>query len=121
MCEYYRRISESEEQRTAFLSLLASDLGVQHDAIRAEAKHLSELYSQVRGRKKKKIPHNKFFLIAKNGGGDTIAFRGQPSLEPDPLLPGAVQHNSQTGGRHQIPGRPQSRSTGKSTQLILSI
>lgn len=51
MCEHYRRISENEEQRTAFFSVLASDLGVQHDAILTEAKHLSELYSQVRERK----------------------------------------------------------------------
>ena len=50
LCEHYRRICEDEEQRTAFFSVLASDLGVQHDAILAEAKHLSELYSQVRER-----------------------------------------------------------------------
>ena len=47
MCEQYHRICENEEQRTAFLSMLASDLGVQHSAILAEAKHLSELYNQV--------------------------------------------------------------------------
>ena len=47
MCEHYRGICENEDQRTAFLSMLASDLGVQHNAILTEAKHLSELYSQV--------------------------------------------------------------------------
>ena len=55
MCEHYQRISENEKQRTAFLSVLASDLGVQHGAILAEAKHLSELYSQVGEKEKKKI------------------------------------------------------------------
>ena len=119
MCEYYRRISESEDQRTAFLSLLASDLDVQHDAIRTEAKHLSELYNQVRGRKIKEdilyLTINFIFFTAKNRGGDTTAFRVQPSFKSDSLLSGGVQHDSKAGGRNKVPSRPQSRPTGKST------
>ena len=34
--------------RTAFLCVLAGDLGVQHDNVLTEAKHLTELYDQVR-------------------------------------------------------------------------
>ena len=65
MCEHYRKISENEEQRTAFLSMLASDLGVQHNAILTEAKHLSELYSQVREKNEKRylLSHTCNFLF----------------------------------------------------------
>lgn len=40
-------MSDNEQQRMAFVSMLASDLGVQHDAVLTEAKHLCELHHQV--------------------------------------------------------------------------
>lgn len=48
LCDHYRSICGREEQRKAFLSVLASDLGVHHDAVLNEAEHLRELHQHHR-------------------------------------------------------------------------
>ena len=103
------------EQRLAFISVLASDLAVNHISIQHTADQLTQLNQEV-SYTHVSIPSYSHTPIPGEVGGDPAEVRVQSAAGPDSILQRSLHSYFETRGRGQVPGGPPGRYPGQFSQ-----
>ena len=100
------------EQRLAFISVLASDLAVNHISIQHAADQLTQLNQEV-SYTHVSIPSYSHTPIPGEVGGYPAEVRVQSAAGPGSILQRSLHSYFETRGRGQVPGEPPGRYPGQ--------
>ena len=125
LCQHYEGLRADVERRLALVSVLASDLAVDHSSIQHSTNQLSQLSQEVY------MIHSHFpysdsvifsfshtlirpFHLVGKVRGDSAEVRVQPAAGPDSILLGPLHPDLETGLRTPVPGGSAGRHPGQS-------